>query len=198
MKFLATASAVLLLTAGSAFAQESGKVGLTMGAPSALGVIWHATDRIALVPKITFSTSANESRIDSDFTVNGVVVSTVTLTSESDSWTIAPGLDVRLYAARWDNVAAYIAPGVSYQRGSTTTTTSSTSPLGSPLSETRTYRNTGFDVRGVFGVQYTPHPRFGVYGEFGLRYAHSRQRLASEITSDATSSTSAIGAVFYF
>src|SRR5262245_13190537 len=43
-----------------AAAQEKGQVGLTMGAPAAVGIVWHVTDRVAVRPELVFSRVTNE------------------------------------------------------------------------------------------------------------------------------------------
>ena len=47
-------SALILLVCGmgSANAQDNPRVGLTMGYPTSIGVLWHVTDRIAIRPEI--------------------------------------------------------------------------------------------------------------------------------------------------
>src|SRR3972149_2170786 len=44
-------------------AQERGQVGLTMGFPTSAGLIWHATDRIAVRPEITFSQVTSKAEL---------------------------------------------------------------------------------------------------------------------------------------
>src|SRR5262245_43154640 len=139
MKILATTCVVVVLTAASAFAQERGQVGIAMGAPSNVLVIWHATDRVAVVPKISFSNNSTDSRIESQLTINGVVVTTTTITVASDAWAASPGFDLRFRVGRWDTVSAYVAPGYTYLRSSTTTVTTTSSPFATVPSETREF-----------------------------------------------------------
>ena len=42
-------------------AQDAGKVGLTMGYPSSVGVIWNVAGRVALRPEITLSRMSGDS-----------------------------------------------------------------------------------------------------------------------------------------
>ena len=44
-----------------AAAQEKGDIGLTISAPSALGVIWHVSERLAIRPEMSFSFSETDA-----------------------------------------------------------------------------------------------------------------------------------------
>lgn len=186
------------LTCASATAQERGQVGIAMGYPGTVSVIWHATDTIAIEPKISFLQSSTDSRVESRLTINGVVVTSSEVTTAQDGWSVSPGFDLRFTVGKWDNVSAYVAPGYTYLRGSTTIVTATDSPFATILSETRKYSTRGHDVRGMLGVQYTPHRKFAVFGQFGVRYSRSEQRLGNDITTRLIGNTSAVGAILYF
>ena len=49
------------LTATPASAQEAGDVGVTVSAPSAIGIIWHVTPRVAIRPDLAFSFSESDA-----------------------------------------------------------------------------------------------------------------------------------------
>ena len=55
------AFAVALAVASEAQAQDTPRVGLTMGYPATVGVIWNVADRFALRPEMTFSGAAGMS-----------------------------------------------------------------------------------------------------------------------------------------
>lgn len=198
MKIARALYVIVFFAAAPAFAQESGRLGLSMGFPSTVSFVWHATERIAVVPAVSFSNNSTETTVESQLTINGVVVATTSATTSSEGWSVSPGLDVRLYAGKWDNVSAYFAPGFTYNRSSSKTVTSTTSPFATSRSETLRFRTRGYNIRGAFGVQYTPHRRFAVFGEVGLRYTRLKQRLTAEGTSNTTTNASAVGAIFYF
>ena len=88
------------LTAG---AQERGQFGLVMGYPTAVGVAWHATDRVAIKAEATFSVTSSE--LDS-----GPFLPERDLTSSAFGIGIA-GL---FYAGRADNVSLYFSPRFGY------------------------------------------------------------------------------------
>jgi hypothetical protein len=198
MKTVLAVCAALALSCVPARAQDRGQVGIAMGYPSIVSVIWHATDRIAIQPKISFSHSSGRFAVDSDLIINGVVVSTSSVTTSSDGWSVAPGVNVLCYVGRWDNVSAYLAPGYTFARGSSTSTTTLQSPFSGAQTQTRTYSTEAHEVRGVFGVQYTPHRRFAVFGEHGLRYSRSTGGLSGDGTNYSIGNTSAVGAILYF
>ena len=84
MRLVTLVAAVSLCPATSAFAQEKGKVGLTMGYPSAVGFIFHVTDKIAIRPEVNFASSSTE--IESDL-----------ISASSDSFTIGTGVSALFY-----------------------------------------------------------------------------------------------------
>ena len=50
--------ALVVLSARPSNAQDAGHVGLTIAFPAAVGVIWQATDRLAIRPDFQFSQSS--------------------------------------------------------------------------------------------------------------------------------------------
>ncbi len=51
VRIVRTAVLMLLVCGvGRAYAQDDPRVGLTMGYPTSVGVLWHVTDRIAIRP----------------------------------------------------------------------------------------------------------------------------------------------------
>src|SRR3989442_6914007 len=88
--------AVLLLCSGpAARAQEQGKVGITMGYPASIGILWHATEKVALRPELSITGSHSDS-------------------SDSDSVTVGTGLSALFYGAGGNNVRPYISPRFNY------------------------------------------------------------------------------------
>ena len=47
------AAGLVCLTCGTASAQGAGKTGVTMGYPASIGVIWHASDKVAIRPELS-------------------------------------------------------------------------------------------------------------------------------------------------
>src|SRR5258705_11859140 len=96
------ASFMLIISARSAWAQEKGQIGLTMGYPSAAGVQWHATGRVAARATITFSRFSTESAIAiPDFPLADLIAPSRT---SSTSSAISVGLSGLFYLSKADGV----------------------------------------------------------------------------------------------
>ena len=142
----------VLLYSSPAVAQESGQVGLTLAYPASVGLIWHATDAIAIRPDFSFSHTHNEG---------GTNVAT------SNSWGFGVGVSALFYTgAVRDNVRTYLVPRFAYTR-----TNTDSEFEGVPLNTD--HHVNSYQYSGSFGVQYTPMRRFGLYGEVGLQYSTS-------------------------
>ena len=86
------------LMATPASAQEAGDVGVTVSAPSAIGVIWHVTPRVAIRPDLSFSFNESDAEVGTDIS--------------SQSFSL--GGSVLFYTGRWDNLQTYVTPRLSY------------------------------------------------------------------------------------
>jgi len=149
-----------------------------MAFPAAVGVIWRATDGLAIRPDFTFSQSGNGG--DS-------------LTSSNAS--VGLGVSALFYVRKWDNLRAYVSPRFGYQRSSFTYPGSSPSSIS-----TNTYSGAG-----SFGAEYLLHRRFAVFAETGLVYSHASTGgatiypgLSLETSSHTWGTRAGIGAIVYF
>jgi len=199
----------LLLCAGasaSARAQDAGQVGVTLGYPSAVGVIWHVTNSVAVRPDISFSSGSTDSLpIPSASSIFGGSA----VSGESSSTTVTAGVSGLLYLRNWDKLRAYVSPRYSYGR-----LTSSSGSMFLADSKNATHALTG-----SFGAHYQVHRRFAMFGETGFGYNHSRNSFTSsllmqvipvglnvpapvtrteEITSHTWGTRSGAGVIFYF
>ena len=174
----------LLGTCTIAQAQEAGRVGIAMGYPASIGIVWHVSDDFAVRPEIGFIRTSSDS------------------TFASDAATVNVGASALYYTSKWDEVRAYLSPRFTYghstSSGSGTISTSST--------------NSTYGVTGSFGVQYSPHRRFAVYAETGLGYSRSENSTTSVVsvppgsivqpittaTTSSVSTRSGVGVIFYF
>ena len=166
------------LMATPASAQEAGDVGMTVSAPSAIGVIWHVTPRLAVRPDVAFSFSENDGGD------NGPDLST---------HTVSLGGSVLFYTGRWDNFQTYVTPRLSYSW-------SSSSSGGSGNFEAT---QNGWGLSGAFGGQYTLGTRFAVFAEAGLAFTSQTTEIPSSFSgNDRTVWTfgtrTAIGGTLYF
>jgi len=172
---------VFLSVAGRTAAQDKGNAGISMGYPASIGFVYHVSDRLALRPEISFIRTTS----DRDSTFGDI--STKGLTFEI-------GISGLFYVRRWDKVRAYVSPGYSYRHSDVS--------VDSPdLLDFDTSTFTGHRFSGSFGVQYSLHERFSVFGEAGLQY------LTQQIESDLSlaeskmktfGSRTAIGVIFFF
>jgi hypothetical protein len=85
-RLLACSLALLGMGATGAAAQDEGKVGITMGYPAAVGIIWHVSDTVAIRPELSFSGSSSETDRAENIT-----------DSESDGWTLGTGISALFY-----------------------------------------------------------------------------------------------------
>jgi hypothetical protein len=139
-----------------------------MGYPSAVGIIWHVTDHVAVRPEISFSTGSTESpAISSGVSLPGVSDDQ----GKTSSTTVTAGVSGLFYFGEWDKLRAYVSPRYTYTR--------LMSDAGSTFSTDA--RNSAYTVTGSFGAQYQFHRRFAVFGETGFGYAHTRTTLTSSI-----------------
>lgn len=170
----------LLLVAGTAAAQDK-KVGLTMGYPSAFGVLWHVTDKVALRPELSLAGGSAET--------NGSG-----LNSKSDATTIATGISALIYLNTADKLRTYVSPRFTYSHA---TTEQDLSSITNSNAKTTTNNTAG---QGSFGAQYYVSNRFAVFGELGVGFGHTEN--SSNVTTTkgtawAWGTRSAVGIVFY-
>jgi hypothetical protein len=139
------------LTATPAAAQEKGDVGLTVSAPSAIGVIWHVSERVAIRPEFSFSFSETDGE--------GANVSDISAHS------VALAGSALFYVGQWDSLRTYFAPRLSYSWAG-----SSTGNSGLDIDSNQN----AWGLAGSFGAQYALGTRFAVFAEAGLMYSSSR------------------------
>lgn len=82
--------------AGTAEAQDAGRIGIPMGYPASIGVVWQLSDRVALRPELSVMQSTTDST--AVLTI-GTPAGTTTSTSRtsSDSWTADAGASALFY-----------------------------------------------------------------------------------------------------
>jgi len=161
----------LLVAPAVAYAQEPGKVGVTMGYPSSVGVIWQVAARVALRPEIALSRSTGDSASND--------ASGATPLSTIDSTGVGVGLSALFYLHRWEGLRTYVSPRFSYVR--TSASSSTTAGMSTAESTASSYLTSG-----SFGVQCSLGRHFGVFGEIGLGFTASRTALTSTLTLGVT------------
>jgi hypothetical protein len=166
----------LLFVPSVAAAQEPGDVGVFMGYPS-LGLIWHVSERVAIRPEISFSSTSTE--IDSPFGGIGT----------SHNWNVKVGASALVYLNDADRLRTYVAPQFTYVRTKGETSSS--------LSEL--VANT-YGFAGLFGAQYSLNDRFSVFGELGVGYTHAStgDRIGTDSQADNWGTRTGVGVILYF
>lgn len=174
-----------LLGSTAAYAQEPGRIGLTTGYPASIGLIWQATQQVAVRPELSFQ------RLTGDSTANGAAG------AESSNWTVSVGASALLYLGEWENLRSYFSPRFMYGRSTGDSTAVNTTIVSSTSSS--------YAVTGSFGAQYLLNHQFGVFGEAGFGYTRQRNESTSSSGSFRSSSTTnswgtrtAVGILFYF
>jgi hypothetical protein len=160
---------------GAAHAQDAPKVGLTMGYPGSIGVLWRVADRVAVRPEITLSRSTGEAR--------GSDLAGVAPSSTDESTGVGAGISALFYVRRSDALRAYVSPRFAYTRASTSASTGGSTVVALSTSNS-TFQS--YLTSGSFGAQYALGRRFGVFGEVGVSYSRTSTAVSSTFTTGLT------------
>jgi hypothetical protein len=189
--------ALSLLAAGAtpAVAQDGPRVGIAMGYPAAVGVVWHITDAFALRPDVSVTRTSTETVTSIGPLFPGGAP--VTSRNTSRSWSTSAGVSALFYVRTIDRLRFYVVPRAAYLRS--TVDLEDDSGFASAF-DTDT---TGYLASGAFGAQYAVHDRFVVFGEIGAQYSSQKSKTSFSTTRNETESRaaglrSAIGATLYF
>ena len=167
----------LLLVPSVAPAQEPGDVGVFMGYTS-LGLIWQVSEKVAIRPEISFSSSSGE------------LDSALGLSSSSDAWSVEFGVSALLYLNNADRLRTYVAPQFTY----THSDASSSGLLGESAGN-------AYALGGLFGAQFSLNDRFSVFGELGVSYAHATSDMdfsGTKSTRDSWGTRTGVGVILFF
>jgi hypothetical protein len=166
----------LLLVPSVTAAQEPGDVGVFMGYPS-LGFVWHVSERVAIRPEISFSSTSTEF----DSSVGG--------TGTSHNWNVKFGGSALLYLDDADRLRTYVAPQFTYTRTNGETSSALSSIVGN-----------SYGFAGLFGAQYSLNDRFSMFGELGLGYTHvsTSDLIGTASKADNWGTRTGVGVILYF
>lgn len=195
---LVTASAIAFLALAATPARAQNGVGLVAGVPASIGVLWHVTPSVAFRPE--FAVSRTRSEVMSSVVVLLPGGGVQTVTSTSTAWTAGVGGSALWYVRTIERLRVYVSPRVIYSRGSNRT---EPGLQGSTGSNATTTDSRGFTGSGSIGAQYTPHDRFGLFGEVGVSYSRQTGDTRgivgpSESTTSSVGVRSGVGIVLYF
>ncbi len=190
MRIARVASLVGLMMVGStanSFAQEPGDIGLSMGYPTSVAVLWHVTSRVAIRPEVSLNWTSTELEID--LPIEGGDTST-------DTFSTAVGVGALFYLNTTDRLRTYVSPRITYVTTSIDTEGSFAPDLDRSLD--------GFQFEGSFGAQFAVGDRFSVFGEVGLAYSMTTATIGSPSPIDAETrmrsfgTRTTAGVTFYF
>jgi hypothetical protein len=172
--------ALCVLSPTTAWAQDKGDMGLTISAPSAIGLMWHASERLAIRPEFSFGLTET----DGEGTLPDI-----------SSKSFALGVSALLYTHRWDELRLYVSPRFTYSYATTSI------DIESPLNITDSTLSS-WTATGSIGAQYALGTRFGVFAEAGLSYSSQQSETGLSSSPDRTTwafgTRAAVGGILYF
>jgi hypothetical protein len=189
---------VMQLSVAPAAAQTDRQVGVVIGYPAQVGVLWQLNDRVAIRPEVAVSTTTNQSGLQVSFGFPGAMSTSTTVT---DATTLSTDIHLLFTVASWDAVKLYVTPGYGYTRSWNTATTTTQSGSAPAVVTTRDTTQDSHAAFASLGVQFRPHERFAVFGESGLRYSSTAFELVTATTRFKThgySTAGSLGVIFYF
>src|SRR5262249_11498093 len=133
VRLVASAMAVALGFPGAARAQDTPKAGIVIAYPTAFGVLWHASDKIAIRPEFSVSGTSSSLTIPT-----GTPVVTV-----SSGWSAGFGLSALFYLHTQDSLRTYFVPRFTYSHASSSVNSTAAAALTS---------DTGSDSYGGSGA----------------------------------------------
>lgn len=182
----------ILMSPSPADAQPARTIGVTMGYPAGVGLLWHVSDRVGLRPDVTVSRGTT----DTTTTASGFGGPVSTTSSQSD-WTVSTGISVLVTLGEVDRLRIYAVPRVAYLRAKTSND-ASTGSLGNYGSTTD-----GVIASGGIGAHYRLGDRVAIFGESGVQYQRQTfetgySTARSKATLSVVGLRSALGLVVYF
>jgi len=186
VRVLGLVGLLLVGSVTSSAAQESGDVGLSMGYPSTIAVIWHISDRVAIRPEVSLDWTSTE--IELGLPIEG--------DTSTDLFATNVGASILFYLGAPDRLRTYVSPRILYSRVSTDTEASFTADIDRTLD--------GFLASGSFGAQYAVSDRFTAFGEVGFQYSRASSTIRPTFGSTAEGTVrslgvrTAVGVTLYF
>ena len=102
--------AALCLSSTAAQAQDEPKIGLTMGYPSAIGVLWRLADRVAIRPEVTATRGSSQG------SSTDPILGTAGTSTPSDNWQVGVGLSGLFYMTKDGGLRTYLTPLFAYSK----------------------------------------------------------------------------------
>jgi len=172
-----------------AIAQTARPLGLSIGYPTAVGVLWQPSERIGIRPELVLEFVDAEATSDLGF---------ATSRNSNEFRQVGIGISALFLVHREENLSLYVSPRYVHVRGSNTTERRDAPAATIGFGEEST-KTTSHVVAGSLGVRYVLNSRFGVFGEAGIeqhRSTSSDSQFVSRFASTAI--RSGVGVVLYF
>ena len=166
-------------------AAQSGQLGLSIGYPTSLGVLWQASALVGIRPEFTFEL----------FNADETSVSRLgTSRFSTDTRVVGVGLSALFRVYRDENLSLYVSPRYLHRRGKTSVVQDVPANVFVAGSDDREIE--GHSITGSLGVRYGLGERFGVFGELGVdRSREDTTDPATESRIDRTGIRSGVGVV---
>lgn len=207
---LITLSCVSLLWMTSpAFAQDERRVGLVMGFPASVGVLWQMSDRLALRADGTYNWSnATIEGVDDSLSTSPSPIPAfeISITQESSSQSGSIGVSLLFDLHRQDQFRIYLAPRVGWAVAHTESTlTIDVSPIQifpgvPPRDNTNRESETAYSPTfgASIGASTRVGNRFGVFGEAGFSYNQTTTEEILQATRRSFGIRAGVGAILFF
>jgi opacity protein-like surface antigen len=195
MRRLSFLAVFLLAAAGAdlASAQDAGPIGLVTGYPATIGILWRASERVAIRPEISFQGQWSDS---TGLTSQGTLAGTTSTSGTSTSF----GAAVLVYFGGREGLRPYFSPRFMFN--ATSSEASSSSAVGGSSGASHYY-----SISGSAGAEYALGRRFAVFGELGIGYTYlsSSNQFAGTVsggtstsTNDTLATRTAVGVIIWF
>jgi hypothetical protein len=194
-RFLTGAVVCLLLTGGSASAQNVPTFGLVIGVPTQVGLLWQVTERVAVRPDVSWTWYR------ADTTATGLLAGYDASTRTTG---VVLGVSGLFYLGGHDDLRTYVVPRYGLSRSSSAIDSDlSISGLPDQLQPATSIRSTRRSHAGsvAFGAHYTLGSRFGLFAELGLEFASSSNGGGTgglDSTARSVGTRSGVGVVLFF
>jgi hypothetical protein len=168
-------------------AAQSGQLGLSIGYPASLGVLWQPSALVGIRPEFTFDLFNAESTSVSQLG---------TARFSTDNRLVGVGLSTLFRVYREENLSLYVSPRYVHRRGKTTVVQDVPANVFVGGNDDRKIR--GHSISGSLGARYELGARFAVFGELGVD--HSREDTTDPATESRITRTgirSGVGVVLY-
>jgi hypothetical protein len=207
-RLIASLCVVVLTMASAASAQDERRVGLVMGFPASVGVLWQVSDRLALRADGTYNwSSATIEGVDDSLPTSPSPIPAfeISISQESSSQSGSIGVSLLFDLHRRDQFRIYLAPRVGWAVTHTeSTVTIDVSPALipgiPPRDSTTTQSETAYSptVGASIGTSTRIGDRFGVFGEAGFSYNQATTEEILQATRRSFGIRGGVGAILFF